>query len=373
MSSEDLFERLEQQLSNKLPFVVYRKPNTSTLKSLLQKDIILHQTSSFKESGFVFAPFDLTKAAYIIPTEHSEFFEVQMSQIEIQSNSANLQTSTTDKDCKAHIALVEKGKKAIDQGQFQKVVLSRKEEVQLSNSNVIRIFKNIVQTYTSAFAYCWFHPEVGLWMGATPETLLKIEGQRFSTMALAGTQKFKGTTDVIWHEKEREEQQFVTDFILESLKPVIDNIATSEVQTAKAGTLLHLRTLISGTLNGSNKSYKDLIQSLHPTPAVCGYPKLEAKKFILDNEPYSREFYSGFLGELHFKESKSRNTRRRNVENNAYRAVTAVSDLYVNLRCMKIENQNAHIYVGGGITKDSDAALEWDETIHKSFTMKSIL
>jgi isochorismate synthase len=49
------------------------------------------------------------------------------------------------------------------------------------------------------------------------------------------------------------------------------------------------------------------------------------------------------------------------------------SDLYVNLRCMKITGNQAHLYMGCGITKDSDAGKEWNESVNKSMTMKRVL
>jgi len=112
---------------------------------------------------------------------------------------------------------------------------------------------------------------------------------------------------------------------------------------------------------------------LHPTPAVCGLPKDAAKQFILKNENYNREFYTGFLGEINIKTSISRNSNSRNVENNAYAAVKTVSNLYVNLRCMQISNQEAIIYVGGGITKDSNVEAEWEETVQKALVIKKVL
>ncbi|WP_313791385.1 chorismate-binding protein [Lacinutrix neustonica] len=112
---------------------------------------------------------------------------------------------------------------------------------------------------------------------------------------------------------------------------------------------------------------------MHPTPAVCGLPKATAKQFILENENYKREFYTGFLGELNCQERTSRNTNRRNVENNAYNLVNTVSNLYVNLRCMQLSDVQASIYVGGGITKDSMPKKEWEETVNKAETMKKVL
>ena len=69
----------------------------------------------------------------------------------------------------------------------------------------------------------------------------------------------------------------------------------------------------------------------------------------------------------------SRNTNSRNVENNAYESIKTVSNLFVNLRCMQISNQEAIIYVGGGITKDSNVEAEWEETVQKALVMKKVL
>jgi isochorismate synthase len=97
---------------------------------------------------------------------------------------------------------------------------------------------------------------------------------------------------------------------------------------------------------------------LHPTPAVCGFPKLDAQKFIIENEGYDRTFYAGFLGEW----NKDFVSYKENC-----------SDLYVNLRCMKIEDQKAKLYVGGGINKGSNPEKEYIETVNKSLTMKKVL
>lgn len=222
--------------------------------------------------------------------------------------------------------------------------------------------------------YLWFHPKTGYWLGATPETLLKVERNRFSTMALAGTQLYKGEIDVEWETKEVEEQLFVTDYILESLENIqgVENIQASRPYSAKAGNLLHICTDISGHLKNS-ENLKELIDALHPTPAVCGLPKEKALGFILENEDYNREFYSGYLGELNLKTETRRNSNRRNQENQQFSSISLKTELFVNLRCMKLKAGNARIFVGGGVTKDSNAADEWMETVNKSQTMKAVL
>ena len=143
--------------------------------------------------------------------------------------------------------------------------------------------------------------------------------------------------------------------------------------TVKAGSLAHIRTDINGTLHHASKhtSLKKLINTLHPTPAVCGFPKKEAKEFILKNEGYNREFYTGFLGELNIESRRKKN--RRNTENMAYRFTTKSSNLYVNLRCMQVNDHTVTIYVGGGVTASSNALHEYEETCNKTNTMKKVL
>ena len=372
MTLDDFFECLNRHFKSSLPFVAYRKPDTIEVKAFLQDSETLYKTSEFAESGFVFAPFDNLEEAVLIPLEHSEIITCNFEKIDkITSSKIEKAAQTPDKN--AHIHLVKNGIEAINQQQLRKVVLSRSETIPLSETNPIHTFKQLLQTYPTAFVYCWFQPKVGLWLGATPETLLKTEGNRLSTMALAGTQKYEGTLNVVWQDKEREEQQIVTDFIVDSIQSSDNTIEVSKTETIRAGNLLHLKTNIKIDFKPETLNLKQLLFNLHPTPAICGFPKDKAKQFILKNEMYNREFYSGFLGELNLKEKTNRNPRRRNIENSAYSTLKTVSNLYVNLRCMQLKENNAIIYVGGGITKDSNPEAEWEETVHKSIVMKSVL
>jgi isochorismate synthase len=376
MDSDSFFDKIQKQYDEALPFVVYRKPNESQLKSLLQNDSRLNKNVDFTESGFVFAPFDDKEISVNIPfysAEYIVFDKVLSSDSEVWEQKPHMLSMSPEKQKQFHINLVQKAIDKIKENEFQKVVVSRNETIILSNSDPIAIFKKLLKKYPSAFIYCWYHPKIGLWLGATPETLLKIEGNRLSTMALAGTQKFIDTEDVVWQEKEKNEQQLVTDFIVESLKSSTEGIHISETTTMKAGNLLHLKTDIKAHFKPETLKLKQMIHNLHPTPAICGLPKEKAKQFILDNEEYHRDYYSGFLGELNFKEKTSRNSNKRNVENNAYAAIKNVSNLYVNLRCMQLKGTHAIIYIGGGITKDSSPEMEWEETVSKSEVIKSVL
>ncbi len=373
MNEDSFFKALEAQYASQLPFVVYSRPINSLIKCWLQKDDELHKTETFSESGFVFAPFDINKPSILLPEADCEYYILEIeSELEVDIEKTNKSLHSNEYAKSNHIDLVLKGISEINTGDLDKVVLSRFEEKELNTVDPIYIFKCLFNTYKNAMVYCWYHPKVGLWIGATPELLFKVEGKQLTTISLAGTQPFNKDVDVSWTNKEIEEQQIVTDYITNQIEPYANHINVSDIETVKAGNLLHLKTRIISRIE-STSNLKSIIEALHPTPAVCGFPKQDAKDFILENENYNREYYTGFLGELNLKQSKSRNTNRRNVENNAYAVVKTQSNFYVNLRCMQLKENKAIVYVGGGITKDSNPEQEWEETVNKTKTIGNVL
>jgi isochorismate synthase len=281
----------------------------------------------------------------VIPFEGNLFIQGNLSVLE-KLTVVNLTSESNQKG--AFENLVSKGVLAIQQGEFDKVVLSRKMVLKKQIS-IVATFQNLIATYPTAFRYLFFHPKIGLWMGATPEQLVKINQNHFETVALAGTQLY--SENVIWETKEKEEQQFVTNYILDKVTSKVNELIVTDAETVKAGNLAHLKSLISGELT-ADFQVSDLIKTLHPTPAVCGLPKDKTIDFILKNEGYNRKYYAGFLGEYN--------------KNNQ-------TDLFVNLRCLEVENDVVNIYVGCGITKDSNPEKEFIETENKSMTMINIL
>lgn len=417
-ASEVFFDRLKEQQEKKLPFVVYNASSIKQgfIKAFFQHSAEVHTTENFTETGFVFSPFDIAKETILFSTENCEVLETVFNDAEDIPHSPKSEKTIPEAhaDKGKHIDLVQKGIDAIKQDRLKKVVLSRKEILPAGNLDAVVLFRRLFKKYPDAFVYLMHHPTIGTWLGATPEKLLEVERNRFKTMALAGTQKYNDTIDVDWGEKEREEQQIVTDTILDNLKQTVSNIRTTGPFTTRAGALLHLRTDIAGEIiskketsgtdamhrvttgqmhrvstedrhrNSTEKemhrgstenqgNLKDLIEALHPTPAVCGLPKEEARNFILENENYDREFYTGFLGEINMKQEVKRSINRRNQENQAYSSFVTKTSLFVNLRCMKITEEAAEIFVGGGITKESVPEAEWEETQNKAWTMKTVL
>ena len=346
---ENLKEQLNKCLDGNVPFVFYRRPDSDHVKAIIQNDDSLNYATGLSVAGFVFAPFDDREKSYIIRNDNS----VQLS---FSYNSAAYKpikkefAPTENIAKKTYIDLVKKAIHFINNSDTQKIVLSRKELVGICNLDIFAILEKLLNYYQQAFVYIWFHPITGLWMGASPEILLEVEENKFKTMALAGTQSYNGTMNVIWGSKEKQEQQFVTDYIQQKLKDL--KVEISEPVTIKAGPILHICSEIKGRLTTTNDLYS-LISTLHPTPAVCGIPKVNAQQFILKNENYKREFYTGYLGEIG--------------------SGLSTNYLYVNLRCMKVNDTDVNIYVGGGITKDSIPENEWDETCIKSEVIRSVL
>lgn len=355
----DLIElegKLKNQIKDQKAFVLYSLQGSTEVKVLLQKDSNQDHIRDFSESGFAFVSFD-RKKQFLISRSNSEetSFEIDADYF---SNDARSFDDFANPSAKANFEqIVAKAITEIENGEFAKVVLSRKEVQNIYGSKFFEIYLRVLKTYPNAFCYCFYHPESGIWIGATPEKLLKVSGNSFTTMSLAGTQKIENSADqVIWQTKEQEEQAFVTDFIVDGIENAVKDLKISTPYTAQAGTIAHIKTDISGVLKEVG-DIEYLVKVLHPTPAVCGMPKDKATHFINNNEGYSREFYSGFLGELNMPNKKGEHQ----------------TDFYVNLRCMKVEQEQAQIFVGCGITKDSNPEKEYYETVNKSQTMKKIL
>lgn len=368
--AQELFDRAANCLNEQLPFVLYRKPDENELVGVFQDTDEVFRVKDFTESGFVFAPFDLTSDAILMKmdTVLRGSYNANYNDLAFDLSRNLILNSTIEKH--RYLELISNAISKINLGYFDKVVVSRKIDVECKQDH-LKIYTRLLKLYEKAFCYFWYHPKIGAWMGATPEILVKSNGTRFNTMSLAGTQNSNDLDAPQWSEKELHEQQLVTDYIFETLKDKVVSLSSSKRESVKAGQLWHLRTEINGSFT-PNK-FGDVLKSLHPTPAVCGSPFLEAKKFILDNENYNRSFYTGFIGELNIKLEQSRNKNRRNQENSAYKSIVKTSELFVNLRCMQVLKNTATIYVGGGITRDSIPESEWEETVLKSNTMFRVL
>ena len=353
MPKPSIFERIKLQMDGQKPFVLYSNFNQNDIKALFQTNAKSYKTSKFNESGFVFAPFDLkNQSTYIIPEPVSESLEFNLK----SKSPSFLSFQNLKSNAEAHKNLIKKAIQSIKITALEKVVLARTAEIEYLNINLLDLFCSVVKAYPEAYTYFWFHPKTGTWMGASPESLLKIEGHKLESAALAGTQRFKDSIQVKWDVKNFEEQAMVTNYLKSTLNPHLEFVNTSKPKTIRAGKLLHLHTLLSGNLKATPKGFKELLNDVHPTPAVCGTPKEAAMAFINEHEPIDRSYYSGFLGEIKLHPNLK----------------LQYANLVVNLRCMQLDRNTAKLYAGGGITEKSIPESEWEETEAKIQILKSV-
>ncbi len=246
-------------------------------------------------------------------------------------------------------------------GTFRKIVLARcADESTACPLAPEELFFRACQRYPRLFISLVYTSLSGYWLTATPEILLENDGPQWRTIALAGTMKLEadqlqgeGET-VTWSTKNIQEQRYVATYLTECLERFTGDFREEGPRTVRAANLVHLRSDFTFTLPDS-LHVGDLLQALHPTPAVCGLPKQDAFRFITHNEHTPRRYYSGFMGPL------------------SICSPLPSTHLYVSLRCMNIEGCQYHLYAGGGLLKDSILEQEWLETEAKLETMRSLL
>ena len=183
--------------------------------------------------------------------------------------------------------------------------------------------------------------------------MLSKKGGTWHTVAIAGTQPFYSAIsleDHAWKDKEIREQAIVTEYITRVLQQAgAANVIASAPYNLNAGSLVHIKTDISFEFDGDTNH---ILQALHPTPAVCGFPLKESLDFIRSHEPHSRQLYAGYFG-----------IAQDNGD----------ADYFVNLRCMRIQTDHLTLYAGGGIVPGSDPEKEWEETERKMDVMLSVV
>ena len=248
----------------------------------------------------------------------------------------------------------------LEKGTFRKIVLARTATLRTAHKNFENLFMKACRMYPRLFVALVYTPQSGMWLMATPEILLRGEQGKMQTMSLAGTQKAKPSRTIAdypiegveWSQKNRDEQQYVTDYIENCIKAFSDDYQLKGPYTTMAANLYHLRTDICFHLRDEGR-LGDVIDALYPTPAVCGIPKDEARRFILQHEHQPRKYYSGFVGPV---------------------SPQGKTQLFVSLRCMNILPEGiCELYAGGGLLKESEMEKEWKETEAKMQTIRRVL
>ena len=338
-------------------YAIYRLPHEDHATIIRQKAGDPVELNSLIElngkKGFVVAPFEVKGDQPVVVIEgEKENLEVRSKKLEVREySSANRSLSPYYRVDFANYH------SQLENGNFRKIVLARcADEEMPMGVEKMDLFYKACEMYPRLFIALVETPQTGCWLTATPEILLDGKAQDWRTIALAGTMKLEGDQlngegeTLTWSTKNIQEQRIVATYITECLEQFTGDFREEGPRTVRAANLVHLRSDFTFKL-ADNDHIGDVLQALHPTPAVCGLPKREAFNFIVKNEHTPRRYYSGFMGPLNMDDTH----------------------LYVSLRCMNIDGDKCHLYAGGGLLKDSTEEQEWQETEAKMETMKRLI
>jgi salicylate biosynthesis isochorismate synthase len=249
----------------------------------------------------------------------------------------------------------------IRDGALRKVVLARGCDHALpSDMTVGSIIAQLRRLGERATLYAYDLPGAGLFCGITPEMLFQAEGRRVTTMALAGTTRRGLHADedaalvaaLVAGTKERKEHGLVVEHLVAVLR---ERAAPFTVPLAPHPRLLdriiHLETVISAEL--TRVDYLELLDALHPTPAVCGLPTTTATHYIARREKLHRGLYAGALGWIAPDSAR----------------------IIVPLRggIIRQDLGLARLFAGAGIIETSVPAMEFSETELKLSVMRQVL
>jgi isochorismate synthase len=258
------------------------------------------------------------------------------------------------------LARVNKALKAINRGAFEKVVLARR--VRLASRRPLHPARTL--SWLAAqhpggvqFAYTTAHSCL---IGASPERLVSLRGEKVVSDAVAGTVRCESTAErnrklgyhLFSDHKARYEQDLVVKSIMRALDPLCVSInAPVEPQLLESARVQHLWSPIHGRVK-RGVSLLRLASNLHPTPAVGGTPCAQAIAWLETKEREQRGWYTGALG---------------------WMTPNGGGELVVILRCALLRNNIADLFAGAGIVGDSNPRAELNETEWKLQTMLDAL
>jgi menaquinone-specific isochorismate synthase len=277
---------------------------------------------------------------------------------DITSGNFSLNNGAGKKNWTASITAA---KNKINNNEFEKIVLAR--QISLPKEATVtptRVINNLRQQYTSCYNFLIHKSSGKTFLGSTPERLGAFRNQMLLTEALAGSIQ-RGTTateDTIYEKhlsgskKDRDEHNFVVKDIEERLRPLAQSLyRNTHPEIKKLSNVQHLYTPIRVQLK-DDVSMLDVIERLHPTPAVGGYPWDNAAEHIDNLEQFDRGWYAGPVGWFNIKGD---------------------GEFAVGIRSGLFTQSEAHFFAGCGIVADSDPQTEWEETNLKLKPMLSAL
>ncbi len=232
---------------------------------------------------------------------------------------------------------------AIARGELEKLVLARRIDVELGAAvPPARVLERLRELAPKCVRFA-FDNGGPCFLGAAPERLVSKRGTAFETEAVAGSVRVgaEPTSRLLESLKDREEQAIVLRKLLRDLQPLAESIehaAEPEMHVLKH--VAHLRTRVRGTLN-ARRHVLELVERLHPTPAVAGVPTERALQWIAEHEVNERGWYAGPVGWMDGQGN---------------------GDFVVALRSGVLSGNTLAGYAGAGIVRGSEAESELAET-----------
>lgn len=334
-----LCDEIRGAIESRLSIYAYRRPGDMMITFGSSENVV----EGISTPGFVIAPFLPSEPYLTIPNRNTDRCDKAPYR-----QYAFPQRSTSQEEHRLQVAAIIS---AIEKGGLEKAVAA-KVRIETGKVDVGATFAHLCRRHPEAFVFCFSTPHTGCWIGASPELLLESHHGALKTASLAGTRAVGEKED--WDEKNLREQEIVTDYISDVLKNNALQVEIGSLSTVNAGAIEHLRTEISASLppQFSTQYLENLLHHLSPTPAICGLPRNKSIEIIQLTENFQRGYYGGFCG--------------------PFRSVSDFS-FYVILRCALIEQTSYALFAGGGITRLSHPASEWEETEIKTSTIKDSL
>lgn len=345
-------------------FAIYRMPYRHHCTLVVQQEGEPEELSSLTQlngrEGYVVAPFAPSEECPILLMQPDALRHLPVMTVENDTEEEDSPVRlNADDERKYYEADFRCFQQALEKGEFAKLVLARRMQTKWGRAGrmgVEQLFMRICRRYPRLYVALVSTARSGTWLMATPEILLAGQNGEFTTMALAGTQEAPPSKTVAdcpvegveWSQKNRNEQQCVADYIARAISRFSADCTQKGPFTTMAANLYHLRTDFQFRLSDTGR-LGDVLDTLFPTPAVCGMPKEEARQFILDHESIDRKYYSGFVGMI---------------------SPVEATHLYVSLRCVNLQPGGiCTFYGGGGLLKESELESEWEETEAKIRTL----
>jgi anthranilate synthase component 1 len=255
---------------------------------------------------------------------------------------------------------VEKAKEYVRSGDIIQVVLSQRFSGDLS-ADPFDIYR-VLRTLNPSPYMFFLRLEDTVIAGASPEVMVRKEGDRVELRPIAGTRP-RGTTpehdaklaeELLADPKERAEHVMLVDLGRNDLGRVCatGSVTVSELMLIERYShVMHIVSNVQGQLSGDKDAF-DLVRATFPAGTLSGAPKVRAMQIIDELEPVRREIYGGAVG---------------------YFSFSGNMDLCITIRTLVIKDGKVYLQAGAGIVADSDPAAEWQETVNKGMAaMKAI-